>query len=128
MEEGSWITVCGSAAPALEQELARVVTEKIQAGVYQRDEIRRIEKLDLSVSKGRLDISDDTLDKLRRLCQLWDIDIRSAEITSHRKFIGPFIVAAKRLVYPVLRTFLKDTLSQQRDFNATVISLLSKKG
>lgn len=76
------------------------------------------------VLKSTLKASDVELEALRRLCQIWDVDLKQPAITSHRKFIGPIIVAAKRIVFPILRTFMRDTLRQQRDFNAQAIALL----
>ena len=75
--------------------------------------------------KGVLQVSNDQLEKLRRLCQVWDVDIRPGEITSHRPIIGRVIVAGKKLLFPVIRALLKNYLSQQREFNAAAISLLA---
>ncbi len=80
-----------------QEELARFsdacVMDKIEAGEYTRDEIAYIEKVDLQAVKGSLQVSKQRLEKLRRLCQCWEIDITVGEITSHRKIIGPLIVA-----------------------------------
>ena len=78
-----------------------------------------------AVHDRKADPDDPSLDKLRRLCQLWDVDLRCSGITSHRPVLGPFIVAMKKLFYPFLRVFLKDALQQQRDFNAAAVSLLA---
>ncbi len=48
------------------------------------------------------------------------------DATSHRKYAGPVIVAAKKLIYPILRAFFKDTLHQQRSFNAGSIALMAE--
>ena len=119
-----WIKVAGRDSPDIEQELEDRVNAAIGAGDYSRDDAAYIAKLNLGLTKGALDVSDDHLEKLRRLCQLWDVDIRIGEISSHRKIIGPLIVGAKRLLYPVLRVFLRDFIRQQRSFNAAAISLL----
>ena len=119
-----WIKVAGRDSPDIEQELEDRVNAAIGAGDYSRDDAAYIAKLNLGLTKGALDVSDDHLEKLRRLCQLWEVDIRIGEISSHRKIIGPLIVGAKRLLYPVLRVFLRDFIRQQRSFNAAAISLL----
>ena len=124
MNSANWIRVLGKSEPELEQRLQRSLDAKIHSGQVSLDEIRRVEKLTF-LSPGRLDTSPEALDKLRRLCQLWDVDLRCSGITSHRALIGPFIVAAKKIFYPMLRVFLKDTLQQQRDFNAAAVSLLA---
>ena len=69
---------------------------------------------------------EQRLDKLRRLCQLWDVDVRVNNISSHRKVIGPFIVIVKKILFPFLKVLLKDFIEQQREFNATTILLLSE--
>lgn len=121
----NWLTVCGERAPELEARLLERVEGRIASGEYSWHDAAYISKMHLQASGGRLQVTDKTLEKLRRLCQLWDVEIRTKEISSHRKFVGPVIVAAKRALYPVLRIFLKDFIRQQRSFNAQVISLLT---
>ena len=124
MSAGSWLKICGSAEPELAGRLTARLARKIKANQVNIDEIRRVEKLTF-LSGGRTELSDDSLDKLRRLCQLWDVDLRCSGITSHRPVIGPCVVAMKKLLYPFLRVFLKDALQQQREFNAAAVSLLA---
>ena len=69
-------------------------------------------------------INESFLDKTRTACQLWDVDLRSQHITSHRKFVGPVIVYAKKLIAPVIKFFLKDFIRQQKDFNAAILALV----
>ena len=121
----SWLSIAGTDSSDLAAELERRVEEKISAGEFHRDNVRYIEKLDRSAISGELEVSDECLERLRRLCELWDVDLRIHGIKSHRKFLGPFIVAAKKLVFPVLRAFMKDFISQQRAFNGEVISYLA---
>jgi hypothetical protein len=122
----SWLTVAGKSDGDLEAVLAQEVASKIAAGRYTVDNVAYISKVHLNLEPGYLQVSDKTLEKLRRLCQLWDVDIRATNITSHRKVIGPLIVAAKKIVYPLLKVFLKDFIRQQRSFNAAVIALLAE--
>ncbi|MCB0353122.1 MAG: hypothetical protein KDD64_06335, partial [Bdellovibrionales bacterium] len=73
------------------------------------------------------DVSDEVLEKLRRLCQLWNVRLLPQEkITSHRPLIGPVIVAVKKAIFPIVRYILKDVLHQQRSFNAAAIQLLAE--
>ncbi len=121
-----WFTVCGQKRDALASSVENAVARAQTASQLSSDEVERVKQLDFSVCKGELNVSDEILEKLRRMCQIWDVDIRVREISSHRKFIGPVIVAAKKLVFPVLRAFLNDTLRQQRDFNAAAIQLVGE--
>ena len=121
----SWLSIAGADSPELAAELERRVEEKISAGKFNRDNIKYIEKLDRSVISGDLEVSDQSLERLRRLCELWDVDLKILGISSHRRILGPFIVAAKKMLFPILRAFLKDFIAQQRAFNAEVISYLA---
>ena len=125
-ENAAWLVWQGSEQQQLSAELDNLVEQKIKSGLYHQDELGRIRKLSLALSDGSLDVSEETLEKLRRLCQLWDIDLRPFGVSSHRKIIGPLIVFAKKLVTPILRIFLKDMIRQQRDFNAAAIALLAE--
>jgi len=121
-----WLTVLGERDEVLAARLGERVEARVRAGELTARHIADVAKMNLSPTKGSLVIPTVTLERLRRLCQLWDVDLRPArEITSHRRFIGPVIVAAKRLLFPIVRFFMQDTLRQQREFNATAIALLA---
>lgn len=121
--DSSWLHVCGMADPERAADLSQRVRQKIDSATYKRDDVVYIEKLRLPVVKGDLHTSPERLEKLRRLCQLWDVEIKIGAISSHRPLIGPIIVAVKRIAFPILKILLKDFIKQQRDFNAAVISL-----
>lgn len=120
----SWIT--GAADGSLEEKIEALVQQRISKGEYKSEDARYIEKLPVSIVGGALAVDDRVLEKLRRLCQLWDVEMKPVKITSHRKVIGPFIVFAKKLIFPLLKVFLKEPLRQQRDFNAAAIALLAE--
>jgi hypothetical protein len=119
-----WIKVAGAVDAQLEGELEQKVEAAMRAGKYSKGDAAYIAGMNLNISPGRLEVSDHTLHQLRCLCQLWDVDIRLKEIKSHRPLVGPLIVALKRMLYPVLRVFLRDFIRQQRSFNAAVVALL----
>ena len=121
-----WLSIGGQVDTSLATELRRRVAAHIRAGEFSTDNVAYIEKVTFLPIEGDLTVGTERLERLRKLCQLWDVKLRPAEITSHRKIIGPFIVAAKKLAYPVLRAFFKDTLHQQRSFNAAAIALLAE--
>ena len=105
--------------------LSAIVDGKVAAGEYLQKDLNYLSNLKRPVLDGVLAVSDERLEKLRRLCQLWAVDLTPAKISSHRKFIGAIIVAAKRAIYPFLKVLLKDSFAQQRDFNAAAIALLT---
>ena len=121
-----WIMVCGEADANLEQRVASQVQGRIAAGQFAARDVEYVAGLTRPVFSGRADLDDDSLEKLRTLCKMWDVDIRPAAITSHRKFLGPLIVKCKQVFFPLLRVLLKDFIAQQREFNATAITLLAK--
>ena len=90
----------------MEDLLSARRAERIAAGGYSADDAAYIAKMQLALCPEGLETSDARLEKLRRLCQLWDVDLRIRGIASHRRFIGPVIVAAKKLIYPMLRVLL----------------------
>lgn len=129
----NWLKICGNEDQEMQSQLLSKKQSLIDSGELTEDQIKYMKQVDLSITKGELDISDKALEKLRVLCQLWDVDIRPQRIESHRKFVGPIIITAKKLVFPILKSFMKDFVRQQKDFNAGVISLVgeiatSKKG
>lgn len=123
---GCWVQVCAEDDQELAGELAQQVDQRIAAGDYSEHNVKYIERLYLGPAAGTLRVSDATLESLRRLCQVWDVDVRLRTITSHRPVVGPVIVAIKRLLFPVLKVFLKDFIRQQRSFNAGVLALLAQ--
>lgn len=126
----TWIEV-PTDTPASGEQLASLMSERVRRhlteGHYKQGDIDFVRDVSFLPVKGQLDVSDQLLERLRRLCQLWEVDLLAPrQLSSHRKFIGPLIVAAKRLAFPILKIFLKDTLRRQRDFNAQVIVTLAE--
>lgn len=128
--KNSPIVVCGDPGDELYKELKKSVTNKIEQNKLKADELKYIERLNLMPTRDHsgesIDIDPKYIERLKTLCQLWDIDLRVDNISSHRPFIGPVIVAFKKFIFSILRVLLKNTLRQQRDFNAGVINLLSE--
>lgn len=125
MNSGSWLKIGNEDTAELAGRLSALSAEKISSGEYARKDVEYIENLKARDIQSTLDLSVSDLEKIRRLCQLWDLDIKATEIKSHRPVIGPLIVAVKKLTLPVLKVLLKETVKQQREFNATAISLLT---
>ena len=122
----AWITVCGSRDPELCHILEARVGEKIAKKEFSTDNVEYVSKIDLRPVKGRLDLSEVELEKLRAMCSLWSLEFRPISIKSHRKLIGPLIVAAKKLIFPIIRIFMRETLQQQSRFNAATIALVAE--
>lgn len=104
--------------------LEQRVAARLVAKEFRADEIEYIKNADFFPIRGTLCVSEAELNTLRRLCQAWEIELRPGKITSHRPLIGPLIVAAKKLVFPLIQVFLKDLVKQQKDFNSSSIALM----
>lgn len=122
MASDNWIKIQGESAPIeLLNSLEGGVASKIGSGAYSDRDIKYLASLNRPVISQRLEVTADRLEKLRAMCQAWDIDFKPVSVSSHRRFIGKFIVAAKKGLQPIIKALLKDTIAQQRNFNAAVI-------
>jgi len=121
-DKTSWLTVNGEDANALALKLQSEVEAKISSGKYTARDVSYLKTLNRPVLSEKLNVSEERLEKLRALCQAWDIEIRASSISSHRPIIGPLIVLVKKTLQPLLKILLRDTINQQRNFNAAVIT------
>ena len=125
MAEESWISICGKRDAQIEEILEQRVQEHVQKKDYSPDNVSYLAKMNLHLSSSELQVSDEMLEKLRRLCQLWDVSLKPLQITSHRKYIGPLIVFTKKLTFRILQVLLKDFIRQQRSFNAACVDAIA---
>lgn len=122
----TWLKVCGESDQSLASELEGRVRQKIENKEFSADNVYYVSKVDLRPVKNSLDLSDIELEKLRAMCSLWSLELRPVTITSHRRFIGPLIVAAKKIAFPIIRIFMRDVLRQQSSFNAATIAMVTE--
>lgn len=121
----NWIeTPASDNSRALEEMLSRKSKLRLDKKEYLAEEVLYIADKKLLGIATPLQISKERLEKLRALCQLWEIQLIPSEITSHRRLVGPLIVGFKRILFPILRFILKDMIRQQKSFNATCVALL----
>ena len=123
--ESSWVTVCGASDADLAHSLNEKVASLRAAGKFSEADQLHIKGLSFSVTREGFAASPERVELLRRLCQVYSADIRPPAPTSHRKIIGPFIVFGKKMLQPVVNAVLGPALRNQREFNASVISLLT---
>ena len=71
--------------------------------------------------------SSPVIDKFRVACGRWKVDLKPPQaISSHRPIIGPVIVFAKKMIYPILRNLLRDYTREQKEFNAATLAILAE--
>ena len=124
---GTWCKIpLASGDETIIADMEARCVERIANTKLSEQDVQNIRNRKLDLIPKHLMVDPVKLEKLRRLCQLWEVDIRVGEITSHRKFIGPVIVQAKKILFPVIRFILKDLIREQRDFNSASISLFAE--
>lgn len=123
--DNSWVTVCGVSDPELARSLNDKVAALREAGKFSEADQLHIKGLSFSVTRDGFTASPERVEILRRLCQVYSTDVRPQAPTSHRKIIGPFIVFGKKMLQPIVNAVLGPALRNQREFNASVISLLT---
>ena len=121
----NWISTPAGVASSLGGELSGAVEARVREGKYSEDDAYYVSHLDLTVCEQSLDLQKEELEAIQKLCRLWDVELRPREVSSHRKIVGPIIVAAKKALYPILSIFMKDLIRQQRTFNGEVVSLVT---
>jgi hypothetical protein len=121
----SWIYQSRVVNTTLAELLEARVNEQRLAGLYTERDEQHVKGIALATSKRDFVTSPERLERLRRLCQIYSINLRPEEITSHRKVIGPVIVAVKKALFRMLEGLLGKTIKHQRDFNSEVVALLT---
>lgn len=109
----------------LEKHVLGLLSKRMEKCKFKVEDIAYVKSLSLFPVKDASNIDEETLERLRRLCEVWEVQFKAPKITSHRALIGPVIVFVKRLLYPLLQVFLKEPFAQQRKFNAEALSLLA---
>lgn len=113
----------------LEAQIEANLSARLETSIsYSLAEIRRISNLEHRFFPARYALGETTGERLRALCRLSRCSLKSAsEIKSHRRVIGPIIVALKRLTWPFVRAQLKGTFEAQEEFNTLLIETVAKE-
>ncbi len=116
--------MCGGADAELAARVAVRVSELEARGQCTAAEREHVQGLGLGPSQNGFVTSPYRLELLRRLCQIYSVDVKEREISSHRRIVGPLIVAVKKVLFKIVKVLLGPTFQHQRDFNAVTVSLL----
>lgn len=120
-----WFLIGGNSAPEIAKSIREAVRNDVTSGAMPADEEARIAAFSTSLSHGSFVASPERIELIRSLCQLYGRGVQAQKIQSHRKMIGPAIVAVKKVIHRLLLALLGASFSFQREFNAHVIRLLS---
>jgi len=119
------ITRCGEADTQLEKLVLTNLSNRMKEKGFKEEDVAYVRGLSLFPITDASRIDDETLERLRRLCEVWEVNMKQTHITSHRPVVGPIIVFFKKLLFPLLKIFLKEPFAQQRKFNAEALALLA---
>lgn len=110
---------------SIPQRLTQRTTNNL---IYTRHEIEEIKTLRRAYFPKGYELSQKAVDSFRELIHFARVELQHPRfIASHRPIIGPVIVAIKKLLWPVFRLYLKDTLAGATEFNYRVISELARQ-
>jgi len=107
------------------KQIQERVLEKKKAGIYTDEEIREVSELKKQLSPQKEGAYGELALHLRRLHHNWDVAASSALITSHRKVLGPVIVALKKVGFRVFRFIGHPLVIRQTEFNAASVRFAS---
>ena len=111
--------IAGEAGRRAAEKARARLADRLERGILDRAEIDRVTATPLRTFAGEETASEF----FRRCCVTWEID-RVPPISSHRRWVGVPLVAAKRLVQRCLRFLTEKQLSRQRDFNWNLLLVL----
>lgn len=120
----TWLTVHGELVPEMEERCSRTVQEKIRQGNFKQEDVEYLKAHELPLLGKQLFADEQSLEKLRQLAKCWDVELAPFQITSHRRFVGPFIVFAKKILFRVFAVQMEQSVKRQRDFNAKTVELM----
>jgi hypothetical protein len=120
----AWLSILGSADHGLESSLVKRVEKRITDQAYAQKDILYMQQHRLGVLEGKLVADDKVMEGLRAMAQASQINLSPPVLTSHRRFIGPFIVVTKKIVFRLLQALLKSHLQKQIDYNARTLEVL----
>lgn len=114
------IATPGVDVPRIVAQIQSRIEEKRQAGVYDRYNLSAIKAIEMDNLK-----SDEAYLEyyLRTIWRAADIDLGDFEIPVKTPVIGKPVVLLKKLIWKLLKFYTFRLFSQQKDFNAKMVSV-----
>lgn len=122
---GPWLRIDGGPNDELEIRLRDRLSRALAERQIRQEDLHYLSQHRVALLERTAAFSDHHLELFRKLTVSWELSVAQRAITSHRPFIGRFIVWAKSLFFPLVRAALKEELSRQREFNGAVIEFLA---
>ena len=107
--------------------LSSRVRESLQARIecsedLSQDEVAEIEGLSCRLFSKHFELDRRTSEQIRALCKLSQCELKDGrKISSHRRFIGAPIVAAKRILWKFNRALLEDSFVGLQEFCSCMV-------
>ncbi len=116
-------------AEALEEEVTRRFQARLAAHAsYSLIETETVALMPHHFIAASAVLSDKECERLRELAILSRCGLRYLEpISSHRKIIGPIIVAGKRLLWKLLYAQLRKQFDAMEEFNGAMVENLARE-
>lgn len=121
----SWIVVAGQPDPETAALTRTAADLDISQGLMPLDDELRVKRFSTSLARDGFEASSERIELIRELCRLYGQGVQERPIQSHRRFIGPVIVAVKKVLLRLVVALLGPSFAYQREFNARVIRLLA---
>ena len=123
-DDTTWLVVAGLSNSELANTLRSRVVRCEEGGIIPSGEQARVAQLSRAIATGEFVVAPQRLELLRELCHIYSAGILADKITSHRRFLGPVIVAFKKALFRLIAALLGPSFTSQRQFNAGVIRIL----
>lgn len=123
--ECDWLFVCGESDRQLAKNLAESVAALRSEKGFTESDQAQIQALSFAVTREGFSTTPERMEQIQRLCQLFSMNLRPTNPTSHRPFIGPIIVGVKKVLFPLVNALFGPTFRNQREFNSIVLALLT---
>lgn len=118
---GPFLLRAGALDPqALEMRVSASLAQRQQTMPdYPQEEIDHISQLDRRLFPSGFELNEELTTRFRALSALSRCELRPLhQIKSHRPLIGPLIVKAKRLLFPLVAVHFKESFKALQEFNS----------
>lgn len=93
---------------------------------YSQQEIRDVSGLRVNLFPPEMELSKEVSERMRMLCKLSELRLEeSVYYRSHRKIIGPLVVALKRLTFPFVKFHISSTIDTAREFQIRAVEQIA---